>query len=184
MSASAAQAQGSQNSDLYAAGRSGEPFSSVFGGGDDPGSIQPQGGKNVTAVKGNVTWNHWPFEVYSNVGYTQDSDENGSAPGTPAERWVYGTVEPVYHFTPAIFTSPPATASASPTQFTESKPTAGSIEIEVGAGYWVTRDLLTKIEYLYQQYHGFGGDTGEVGGVDASPSPRFNGVVLEVSWSL
>ena len=56
--------------------------------------------------------------------------------------------------------------------------------IEVGAGYWVTRNLLTKIEYVYQQYHGFGADTGVVSGVDASPSPRFNGVVLEVSWSL
>jgi hypothetical protein len=174
---------GNQNSDLYAAGRSGEPFSSVFGGGDDPGSIQPQGGKDVTAVEGDATWNHWPFEVYSNVGYTQDSDENGSAPGTPAERWLYGTVEPVYHFTPAFYVA--ARYSFGVANAVHGIETDGWVDrIEVGAGYWVTRSLLTKIEYLYQQYHGFGGDTGEVSGVDASPSPRFNGVVLEVSWSL
>jgi hypothetical protein len=174
---------GDQNSDLYAAGRSGEPFASVFGGGDDPGSILPQGGKDVTAVEGDVTWNHWPFEVYSNIGYTQDSDENGSAPGSPAERWLYGTVGPVYHFTPALYIA--ARYSFGVANAVHGVETDGWVDrIEVGAGYWVTRELLTKIEYVYQQYHGFAADTGEVSGVDASPSPRFNGVVLEVSWSL
>jgi hypothetical protein len=174
---------GFQNSDLYAAGRSGEPFAAVFGGGDDPGSILPQGGKDVTAVEGDVTWNHWPFEVYSNIGYTQDSDVNGSAPGTPAERWLYGTVEPVYHFTPALYAA--ARYSFGVANAVDGVETDGWVDrIEVGAGYWVTRDLLGKIEYVYQQYHGFGAGTGVVSGVDASPSPRFNGVVLEVSWSL
>ena len=134
---------GFQNSDLYAAGRSGEPFSSIFGGGDDPGSILPQGGKDVTAVEGDVTWNHWPFEVYSNVGYTQDSDVNGSAPGTPAERWVYGTVEPVYHFTPALYVA--ARYSFGVANAVHGVETDGWVDrIEVGAGYWVTREPAHK----------------------------------------
>ena len=53
------------------------------------------------AVQGDLMWNHWPIEVYTFVGWAQDEDINGSAPGTPAERWLYGGVEGVYHITPA-----------------------------------------------------------------------------------
>ena len=172
-----------QNSDLYNAGRSGEPFAAVFGGGDDPGSILPGNGKDVTAVEGDATWNHWPFEVYSNVGYTQDSDTNGPTPGTPAERWLYGTFEPVYHFTPAIYVA--ARYSFGVANAVHGVETDGWVDrIEVGGGYWITNSVLSKLEYVYQQYHGFAADTGEVSGVDASPNPRFNGVLLEISWSL
>ncbi len=172
-----------QTSDLYNAGRSGEPFAAVFGGGDDPGSILPAAGKDVTAVEGDATWNHWPFEIYSNVGYTQDSDTNGPTPGTPAERWLYGTVEPVYHFTPAIYMA--ARYSFGVASAVNGVSTDGWVDrIEAGAGYWITNSLLGKLEYVYQQYHGFAADTGTVSGVEASPSPRFNGVLLEISWSL
>jgi hypothetical protein len=172
-----------QNSDLYNAGRSGEPFAAVFGGGDDPGSILPGNGKDVTAVEGDVTWNHWPFEIYSNVGYTQDSDTNGPTPGTPAERWLYGTFEPVYHFTPAIYVA--ARYSFGVANAVHGVETDGWVDrIEVGGGYWITNSVLSKLEYVYQQYHGFAADTDEVSGVDASPNPRFNGVLLEISWSL
>lgn len=172
-----------QTSDLYYAGRSGEPFAAVFGGGDDPGTLLLGGGKDVTAVQADATWNHWPFEIYSNVGYEQDTDTNGPTPGNPAERWVYGTVEPVFHFTPALYVA--ARYSFGVANAVGGVETDGWADrIEVGAGYWLTRDILTKIEYVYQQYHGFGSDTGVVSGVDASPNPRFSGVLLEVSWSL
>jgi hypothetical protein len=174
---------GDQNSDLFAAGRSGAPLSAIFGGGDDPGSIQPQGGKDVTAVEGDVTWNHWPCEIYSNLGYTQDSDSNGSAPGTPAERWIYGTFEPVYHITPALYLAGRYSFGAA--SAVHGVETDGWVDrLEVGGGYWLTRDMLIKAEYIFQQYHNFGAATGVVDGVDASPSPRFSGALVELSWSL
>ncbi len=92
-----------EHSNLYANIRSGGQYSAVFGGGDAPGQILPQGGKNMMAVQGDATWEHWPWELYSNVGWTQDSDINGPATGTPAESWVYGTIGPVYHITPALW---------------------------------------------------------------------------------
>jgi hypothetical protein len=172
-----------QNSDLFNAGRSGGNFAAVFGGGDDPGQIQPGNGKDVTAVEADATWNHWPFEIYSNVGYTQDSDTNGPTAGSPAERWLYGTFEPVYHITPALYVA--GRYSFGIANAVHGVETDGWVDrVEVGAGYWITNDLLSKLEYVYQQYHGFAPNTGEVSGVDASPNPRFNGVLLEISWSL
>jgi hypothetical protein len=173
---------GDQNSDLFAAGRSGEPFAAVFGGGDDPGSIQPQGGKDVTAVEGDVTWNHWPCEIYSNLGYTQDSDSTARPPARPRSG---GSMEPSSRSTILLRRSMPPALQLRRASAVHGVETDGWVDrLEVGGGYWLTRDLLVKAEYVYQQYHNFGAATGVVDGVDASPSPRFSGVVLEVSWSL
>lgn len=166
---------------LYYNGRSGGAFGGVFGGGDNPGQILPNAGKDVTAVQGDLTWNHWPCEVYSNVGWVQDSDINGPAAGTPAERWIYATVEPVYHITPAAYVA--ARYSYAMGQSVNGVPSSGWVDrAEVGGGYWISNNLLGKVEYIYQQYHGFGTADGVVSGVDAYRSPRFSGVVFEVSF--
>jgi hypothetical protein len=175
-------AQSADTSYLYTNGRSGGAFASVFGGGDNPGQILPQAGKDITAVQGDVTWNHWPFEIYSNVGWTQDADTNGPAIGTPSERWIYGTFEPVYHITPALYLA--ARYSYAVAQSVHGVPSNGWVDrIEVGGGYWLTNNLLGKLEYVYQQYHGFSAADGMVDGVEGFRNPRFSGVVLEVSFS-
>ena len=172
-----------ENSDLYAAGRSGEPLGGVFGGGDDPGSILPQAGKNVSAVQGDVTWLRWPIEIYGNVGWTQDTDINGPAPGNPAERWTYGAIEPVYHLTPALYLA--ARYSVAAAESVNGVKTDGWVDrAELGAGYWFTNDLLIKVEGIYEQFHEFGANTGQVSGVEAGRHPGLFGGIMEVSWSL
>jgi len=172
-----------ENSDLYTAGRSGEPFAALFGGGDDPGTIRPQAGEDVTAVQGDVTWNHWPFEVYGNVGWTQDTDTNGPAAGHPAERWAYGTIQPVYHLTPSLYLA--ARYSLAAAESVGGVRTDGWVDrAEIGAGYWFTNDILVKVEGVYEQYHDFGANTGTVSGVLAGRNPDFFGGILEISWSL
>jgi hypothetical protein len=167
---------------LYTNGRSGGTLAAVFGGGDNPGQILPAAGKDVTAVQGDVTWNHWPFEIYSNVGWVQDSDINGPAAGTPAERWIYGTFEPVYHITPALYVA--GRYSIAKATSVNGVPTNGWVDrAEVGGGYWVTNNLLGKVEYVYEKYNDFGTADGVVSGVDADRGPFFNGVVMEVSFS-
>ncbi len=62
--------------------------------------------------------------------------------------------------------------------------TSGWVDrIQVGGGYWFTRSILAKLEYVYQQYHNFGPGDGMVSGVDAANSPRFNGVVMEIAFA-
>jgi hypothetical protein len=172
-----------ETSDLYSAGRSGEPFGGIFGNGDDPGSILPQAGRDVTAVQGDVTWNHWPFEAYGNVGWTQDSDTNGPGPGHPAERWTYGTAEGVYHLTPGFYFA--GRYGLADAESVGGVRTNGWVDRgELGCGYWLTNDVLIKAEGIYEQYHVFKGDTGTVSGVEAGTHPDFFGGIMEVSWSL
>lgn len=166
---------------LYANGRSGGALAAVFGGGDNPGQILPQAGKDVTAVQGDVTWNQWPIEVYANFGWTQDSDINGPKARTPSERWIYGSAEPVYHITPAAFIA--ARYSFAEAQSVNGASSHGWVDrAEIGGGYWVTNSILAKAEYVYEQYHGFSAADGLVSGVDAFHNPRFNGLVFEVSF--
>jgi hypothetical protein len=167
---------------LYANVRSGGALAAVFGGGDNPGQILPQAGKDVTAVQGDLMWNHWPFETYANVGWVEDSDINGPLPGTPTERWVYGAIEPVYHITPALYVA--GRYSYAIASSVNGISTSGWVDrVELGGGYWITESLLGKIEYIYEQYHNFGAADGVVSGVDAFRGPRFSGVVFEVSFA-
>lgn len=166
---------------LFADSRSGGSFAAIFGGGDAPGQILPQAGKDVTAFQGDVTWNHWPFEVYGNLGYAEDTDINGQQTGSPDERWIYGGVEGVYHITPAAYLAARySLASAGAVNGVSSNGWAD--RVEVGGGYWITNNLLAKLEYVYQSYHGFSTANGVVSGVDAARNPNFNGILMEVSF--
>jgi hypothetical protein len=162
-----------ENSNLFAAIRSGGVYAAVFGGGDNPGQITPAAGKDMTAVQADATWERWPFEVYSNVGWTNDS--------AYGERWTYATFEPVYHITPALYVAGRYSAAIAGAVY--GVDTHGWVDrIQVGGGYFITNNLLAKLEYVYQQYHNFSLADGLVSGVDAYRSPRFDGVVMEVSF--
>ena len=173
---------GYEQSDLFAAGRSGGAYAAVFGGGDDPGQIQPQHGKNIVAVQGDITYQHWPWELYTFVGWTQDSNTNGDAgPGTPAERWLYGSAEAAYHITPAWYVA--ARYSFAFAESIAGNQTNGWVDrIQVGTGYWLTRSVLTKLEYVQEEYRSFGTNVGNVDGVEAYYGPGFQGAVAEVSF--
>jgi len=163
-----------EDTNLFAASRSGGVYAGVFQGGDSPGQITPAAGKDVTAVQGDATWNHWPFEIYSNVGWTSDSSYE--------ERWTYGTVEPVYHITPALYVAARySVAVAGAVNGVDSN--GWGDRIQIGGGYFFTENLLAKMEYVFQQYHNFAAEDGLVSGVDAARDPRFDGVVMEVSFS-
>ena len=55
--------------------------------------------------------------------------------------------------------------------------------IQAGGGYWFTRTLLLKVEYVYQWYDEFSPAGGQVGGIHVWRDPSFNGVILEGSFS-
>jgi hypothetical protein len=170
-----------EHSNLFAAIRSGGSYSAIFGGGDSPGQVLPAAGRRVFAVQGDITWNHWPWEIYTNVGWTRDADTNGPLAGSPSEEWLYTTIGPVYHITPALYVS--ARYGVAFASSVHGVPTDGWVDrMQFGAGYWVTRNLLAKIEYVYQQYHEFNAGAGTVSGVDAANSPRFGGLVLEIAF--
>ena len=172
-----------QVSGLYASSRSGGIYSAVFGGppqngfSTEPGQIAPLNGVDVSAYQADITWTHWPVELYSNVGWTNDSSFR--------ERWLYGQALGVYHITPALYLAGQfsyAIAGAA-----NGIDTAGWVDrFQIGGGYWVTNNMLAKLEYVYEQYNNFrdafSAAAGPVDGVDASNNPRFSGVVFETSF--
>ena len=155
--------------------RSGGVYAGVFGGGwdGDPGQITPLNGYDVQAYQTDLTWNHWPWEVYSFIGWTQDS--------TYGERWLYGSAEATYHITPALYLA--GRYSYAVAGAVNGISSNGWVDrIQIGGGYWLTKFMLAKLEYVYEQYNNFNPNVGDVDAVDAAQNPEFNGVVMEVSF--
>jgi hypothetical protein len=169
-------------SSLFSGSRSGGPYDEVIAGGNAPGNILPSNGKDVTALQGDLTWNRWPYEVYGNLGWTRDSDINGSAAGSPEERWYYGAVEGVYHLTPNLYGAA-RYSGAFAGKINDTSSDGVVHRVQAGGGYWFTRTMLVKLEYVYQWYDDFSPAEGQVGGIDVWRDPSFNGVILEASFS-
>ncbi len=168
--------------DLFTATRSGEAYASLFGNSvDTQGQVVPQAGHNVFATQGDITYERWPFESYSYVGWTQDNDANRSGIGTPRESWLYGSSNLVYHINPSLYLA--AQYSYAFAGSVNGVDTNGWVDrIQVGAGWWMTRTLLAKIEYVQEQFQSFGSNVGNVNSAQANLGPGFNGVVMEVSF--
>jgi hypothetical protein len=173
---------GNDKSSLFSGSRSGGPYDGVIAGGDAPGQILPAAGKDVLAFQGDLTWNHWPYEAYGNLGWTRDSDTDGAAPGSPEESWTYAAAEGVYHVTPNLYGA--ARYSGAYAGKINDLSSDGVVHrIQAGGGYWLTRTMLAKLEYVYQWYDDFSPADGEVGGIDVWRGPSFNGVIFEASFS-
>jgi hypothetical protein len=173
-------AQGGTKGALFTGQRSGGAYGAVFSKGDGPGQVEPGADKNVTAVQGDVTWLPRPWELYGNVGWMQDQDTNGSDPGSPRDSWIYGTGEVAYFFTPRIYAAG-RYSFAMADELADANSDGIAHRFQLGGGYWVTKNILAKMEGVYQTFDSFnGGD--EVSGVDAGDDPNFYGVVFEVSF--
>jgi hypothetical protein len=167
---------------LYSARRSGGPYGGVWGGGDSPGDLTIGKDKLDTAFQADVTYSPGPWEVYANLGWVEDADPNGSDPGKPTERWMYGSVEGAYHFNPRLYAA--ARYGLAKADDVKGHDASGRIHrIQVGGGYWLTKTVLAKAEYVYQKAIGFNPQDGIVDGVDIFRDPSFNGLMLEVSFA-
>jgi hypothetical protein len=173
---------GGDKSSLFSGSRSGGPYDEVIGGGNAPGQILPTNGQDMVAVQGDVTWNCWPWELYGNIGRTRDSDINGSAAGSPEESWNYAAAEVVYHLTSSLYSA--ARYSGAYADKINNISSDGVVNrIQAGGGYWISRTMLIKLEYVYQWYDEFNPAEGQVSSSDVWRNPSFNGVILEASFS-
>jgi hypothetical protein len=173
---------GSTHGSLFSARRSGGPYGGVWGGGNSPGDLTIGKDELVTALQADVTYSPGPWDFYGHLGWVEDADPNGSAPGKPSERWIYGAVEGAYHFTPRLYAAGRyCLAQADDIAGHDSD---GRIHrVQVGGGYWLTENLLAKAEYVYQWAEGFSTADGIVDGVDIANDPMFHGLMLEVSFA-
>ncbi len=167
---------GEQRNEIMDLIRSGGVYGGVFGGGwdGDPGQITPLNGYDVQAYQTDLTWNYWPWEMYSFVGWTQDSSYG--------ERWLYGSFQSVYHINSSLYLA--GRFSYAIAGAVNGVQSSGWVDrFEVGGGYWLTKSLLAKLEYVYEQYNNFQPSAGDVDAVDAYRNPRFSGIVFETSFA-
>ena len=148
---------GGSTTDLYAGNRSGSQYSGIFGDNPEAGDIAPEAGQNVTAYQFDGYYNALPFKVFGMYGYTKDADINGSAPGTPQESWSYYGGDITYYLTPALYVAGRYSAASSSMYkgINVSANLVNANRIQIGAGVWVTKTMLLKLEYVNQQYKNF-----------------------------
>jgi len=174
---------------LFRANRSGGAYAGIFTDGTSPGDITSGAGKQVFASQFDLTWEGNPVELYSHIGWFQDTDTNGSVAGTPTESWLYYAAEGIYRFNKRLYAAARYSGAAagrlvSATNSTRDVHSAGvAHRIQVGGGYWLAKTVLLKAEYVYQIFKGFKSDASQVAGVDAWNDPSFDGVITEVSFS-
>ena len=168
---------------LFSGNRSGERYGAVLGGGQAPGGVLPQAGKDVRAGQFDVTWDGAsPIKLYGHIGQTMDKDTNGNAAGKPEESWRYYAADVVYRFTPAVYAA--ARYSAANALKLGNVDSNGKVDrIQFGGGLWLTKNMLMKVEYVTQKYRGFAEGDMVNNGIQAWRNPSFKGVVSEVSFA-
>ena len=115
-------------------------------------------------------------------GWIQDEDPNGSLPDSPENSWTYGAAEAVYYFTPRLYGAA-RYSLALPNEIDGHSSDGMAHRIQLGGGYWLTKNMLAKLEGVYQTYTDFDAADGLVGGVDAFEEPAFYGVIVELSFA-
>ena len=169
---------------MFSGNRSGERYAGVMGGGQAPGNVFPQAGEKFSAAQLDLTYESTslPIKFYGHVGRTQDQDINGSAAGTPQESWDYYTGDVVYKITPALYAA--ARYSGAVTDTLTGRATDGKVNrIQLGGGFWLSRNMLMKVEYVTQKYSGFRQGDMVNNNIQAWRDPEFNGFVAEVSFA-
>jgi predicted porin len=175
--------QGGSSMQMFTGNRSGERYAGILGGGQAPGGVFPQAGEKFSATQFDVTFdNKSKVKLYGHYGIAQDKDINGTAAGTPEEKWTYYAADATYNLTPAIYAA--ARYSAAATSKLAGNPSDGRVNrIQVGGGLWLTKNMLVKLEYVQQKYSGFSVGQMVNNNIQAWRDPEFSGLISEVSFS-
>ncbi|HYK01119.1 MAG TPA: hypothetical protein VE974_05140 [Thermoanaerobaculia bacterium] len=179
----ATKASGGSSMQMFTGNRSGERYAGILGGGQAPGNVFPQAGEKFSAAQFDVTYdNGSPITLYGHYGRTQDLDINGTLAGTPEEKWSYYAADAKYHITPTLYAA--ARYSGANVSKLAGNDSDGKVaRIQVGGGFWLTKNLLMKVEYVTQSYSGFREGQVVNNNVAAWRDPSFSGVISEVSFS-
>lgn len=169
---------------LFSGNRSGERYGAVLGGGQAPGDVLPNTGKDLIAYQGDVTFDakSIPVKFYAHYGVTQDDDVNGPAAGNPEEKWAYYAAEGKLQVSKTLYGA--VRYSVADPKLIAGVASNGKVDrLQVGGGLWLTKNLLVKAEWVNQKYSGFAPGVVVNNGIQAWKNPAFKGFVSEVSFA-
>lgn len=167
---------GGSNTELFSGNRSGSRYSGVITlKSADAGQLLLGRGEDVVAWQLDAMANVGPVRLSGLYGRFEDSDLNGSDPGTPKETATYYGAEAKWDllFDLAYLAGRFSGASVSPFRGTSAD--ARVARYQLGLGFRLLSQVLAKVEYVHQRYDRFP--------AVYSANPRFNGVLIETSMS-
>ena len=155
------------------------------GSGEGPGQARPGNGRELTAWEINAIVT--PFEgnkISAYFGKAQDLGPNPNNFGESGdEKWSYYSGE-VKQYLSETFYLAGRYSNIRYSEFLTADNKGDVNRFQLGFGSFITKNLLLKAEYVYQNATGFNeGTTGVVTSVDVGMSPKFSGVVLELGVS-
>lgn len=155
------------------------------GSGEGPGQARPGNGRELTAWEINAIVT--PFKgnkISAYFGKAQDLGPNPNNFGESGdEKWSYYSGE-VKQYLSETFYLAGRYSNIRYSEFLTADNKGDVNRFQLGFGSFITKNLLLKAEYVYQNATGFNeGTTGVVTSVDVGMSPKFSGVVLELGVS-
>ncbi len=169
-------------SSIFNSNRSGGSYGGAFDDSNGVGEVNVGKGQDVTAGQFDITFDWNDLKVYSDFGYAQDVDTNGSLKGSPQDSWFYYAIEPSYYLTSKLYVAF-CYSGAAADQLQDVSSDGLVHRFQVGGGYWIMEGLLFKLEYVNEFFSDFTKADGQVSGVDSWEDPSFDGVISEVSYS-
>lgn len=177
----APRSSGGSGATIITGNRSGERYGGILGGGQAPGGVLTNIGKDVTMWEAAVTADFGRAIFFADYGRAEDNDVNGSLAGKPRESWNYYAAQGTLKLTEKFYGA--ARYSVAEADELATRSSNGKVaRYQVGGGYWVNKYLLAKLEYVHQNYDGFASGT-VVNGVRVDRSPEFSGPIMEVSFN-
>jgi hypothetical protein len=147
---------------------------SLFGAETDAGQILPNTSQDVLAYIINVWWSHGKTEIFLDYDYTSDQDIDGSETSAKLEEaWSQYAIDVKYNFTPKSYGALRYNV-AEHVRLLDKGSAEKVTRYQGVVGYFLTPAVLTKLEYVYQEYDGF---------QDNLKGGKFHGLLLEGSVS-
>jgi hypothetical protein len=172
---------GGTGTTIISGNRSGERYGGVLAGGQAPGGVLTNIGKDVAMWEAGLTVDLGKASLFVDYGRAEDDDVNGNQAGKPTESWNYYAAEGVLNLTEKAYGA--ARYSVAEADELNNLDSDGKVQrYQVGGGYWINRYMLAKLEYVHQTYDGFAPNT-VVNAVRVDRNPEFSGPTMEVSFN-
>lgn len=189
--------QVSRGANLFRRERLGSPYGGIWnlnndntGNGEGPGQVRPGIGKKLTSWEINGLWtpsSSTKISAYYGQGSSLGPNvvpSGGLTLPKGDEKWDYYTFAAQHYLAPNKFYLAARYSNIHYNKLWTEDNTGSVGRLQAGFGAFVTKNILLKGEYVYQQAKGFKPETISVSnGVDVGNKPSFNGLAMEFALS-
>ncbi len=166
-----------RGANLFRTDRLGGQYAGIWDDGNAPGQVTIGDGTDVTAWQIDAGWNASEIGgLWCHWGRVEDDNRDTD------EVWNYYGVTGQFYIMPEAVYLAARYSEADAQRFSGMNSNNGRINRwQVGGGVHLFQGALLKLEYVEQRASGF--SEGTISGIELNQSPRFSGVIAEMSYS-